>query len=41
MLRRMEQSGFREDQKANYQGATYGWRKFFDQLELVAGRLDA
>jgi hypothetical protein len=37
----MEQSGFREDQKANYQGASYGWRRFFDQLEGVAERLDA
>ena len=37
VLLRMEQSGFREDQTANYQGAVYGWRKFFDQLERVAG----
>jgi hypothetical protein len=36
----MEQSGFREHQSANYQGASYGWRKFFDQLERVAERLD-
>jgi uncharacterized protein YndB with AHSA1/START domain len=35
VLLRMEQSGFREDQTANYQGATYGWRKFVDQLERV------
>ncbi len=41
VLLRMEQSGFREDQKANYQGASYGWRRFFDQLEGVAERLDA
>ena len=41
VLVRMEQSGFREDQKANYQGASYGWRRFFDQLEGVAERLDA
>jgi uncharacterized protein YndB with AHSA1/START domain len=40
VLLRMEQSGFREHQSANYQGASYGWRKFFDQLERVAGRLD-
>jgi uncharacterized protein YndB with AHSA1/START domain len=40
VLLRMEQSGFREDQTANYQGATYGWRNFFDQLERVVGRLD-
>jgi len=41
VLLRMEQSGFREDQTANYQGAGYGWRRFFDQLEGVAERLDA
>jgi uncharacterized protein YndB with AHSA1/START domain len=41
VLLRMEQSGFREDQKANYQGASYGGRRFFDQLEGVAERLDA
>ena len=41
VLLRMEQSGFHEDQKANYQGASYGWRRFFDQLEGVAERLDA
>jgi uncharacterized protein YndB with AHSA1/START domain len=41
VLLRMEQSGFREDQKANYQGASYGWRRFFDQLEGVSERLDA
>jgi uncharacterized protein YndB with AHSA1/START domain len=40
VLLRMEHSGFREDQTVNFQGATYGWRKFFDQLERVAGRLD-
>jgi uncharacterized protein YndB with AHSA1/START domain len=34
---RMEQSGFRLDQDANYQGATYGWRRFMDGLERVAG----
>src|SRR5208282_2668233 len=41
VLLRMEQSGFRKDQAANYQGAVYGWRRFFDQLEGVAERLDA
>ena len=41
VLLRMEQSGFREDQKANYQGASYGWRKFVDQLERVVEALDA
>jgi uncharacterized protein YndB with AHSA1/START domain len=34
-LLRMEQSGFREDQEANYKGAMYGWRKFIGQLERV------
>ncbi len=32
---RMEQSGFRPDQKAAYQGANYGWQKFFGGLERV------
>jgi uncharacterized protein YndB with AHSA1/START domain len=32
---RMEQSGFGPDQKANYQGARYGWHKFFGNLERV------
>lgn len=37
---RMEQSGFREDQVANYKGATYGWRKFIANLERVVGGLN-
>jgi hypothetical protein len=41
MRLRMEQSGFREDWKANLQDASYGWRRFFGQLEGVAERLDA
>ncbi|MFL6446850.1 MAG: SRPBCC family protein [Bryobacteraceae bacterium] len=32
---RMEHSGFRPDQKAAYQGATYGWQNFFGGLERV------
>jgi uncharacterized protein YndB with AHSA1/START domain len=36
-LVRMEQSGFRPDQKAAYQGANYGWQKFFGNLERVIG----
>jgi uncharacterized protein YndB with AHSA1/START domain len=37
-LVRMEQSGFRPDQEANYQGANYGWQKFIGNLErVVAG----
>jgi len=38
-LVRMEQSGFRPDQEANYQGATYGWRKFMGGLERVVAGL--
>lgn len=37
-LVRMEQSGFRADQEANYRGANYGWQKFIGGLEgVVAG----
>jgi uncharacterized protein YndB with AHSA1/START domain len=36
---RMEQSGFSPDQKANYQGARYGWQKFFANLERVIGEV--
>jgi uncharacterized protein YndB with AHSA1/START domain len=38
-LVRMEQSGFRPDQKANYQGAAYGWQRYCDGLERVVGDL--
>jgi len=38
-LLRMEQSGFRPDQEANYQGANYGWQKFIGELERVVARL--
>jgi uncharacterized protein YndB with AHSA1/START domain len=37
---RMEQSGFRPDQQQAYQGATYGWPRFFAQLEQVLARAD-
>ncbi len=37
---RMEQSGFRKDQPQNYQGAKYGWQRFFANLEQVLARLD-
>ncbi len=37
---RMEQSGFRPDQEQAYQGAKFGWRKFFAGLEEVLARLD-
>ena len=36
---RMEQSGFRPDQEKAYQGARYGWQKFFASLERVVGGL--
>jgi uncharacterized protein YndB with AHSA1/START domain len=38
-LVRMEQSGFRPDQEANYQGAKYGWQKFIAGLERVVAGL--
>jgi uncharacterized protein YndB with AHSA1/START domain len=34
-LLRMEQSGFRSDNDANYKGATYGWQRFIGNLEKV------
>jgi uncharacterized protein YndB with AHSA1/START domain len=34
---RMEQSGFHPDQQAAYQGANYGWQRFFGNLERVLG----
>lgn len=37
---RMEQSGFRPDQEANYQGANYGWQKFIGGLQRVVAGLD-
>ena len=37
---RMEQTGFRPDQPQNYQGAKYGWQKFFANLEQVLARVD-
>ncbi len=36
---RMEQSGFRPDQEANYKGAQYRWQKFMGGLERVVGGL--
>jgi uncharacterized protein YndB with AHSA1/START domain len=35
---RMEQSGFRPDQQQAYQGAKFGWQKFFATLEQVVAR---
>ena len=37
---RMEHSGFRPDQQAAYQGATYGWQRFIGGLERVVKGLD-
>ena len=39
-LLRMEQTGFRPDQKQNYQGAKYGWQHFVATLEQVLARID-
>src|SRR5262245_35646612 len=35
---RMEQVGFRQDQQQAYQGAKYGWQRFFANLEQVLAR---
>ena len=37
---RMEQSGFRRDQRANYGGAQVGWPRFIDALERTLAGLD-
>lgn len=37
---RMEQSGFRPDQKQAYGGASAGWQTFLANLEQVLGRID-
>lgn len=37
---RMEQAGFRHDQEQAYQGAKFGWQKFFGNLEDVVARID-
>jgi uncharacterized protein YndB with AHSA1/START domain len=37
---RMEQSGFRPDQEQAYQGAKYGWQKFFAAMEQLLARED-
>jgi uncharacterized protein YndB with AHSA1/START domain len=39
-LLRMEQSGFRPDQKQAFGGAKAGWQQFFGKLEEVLGRID-
>ncbi len=40
VLVRMEQSGFRPEDEANYQGANYGWQRFIASLERVVAELD-
>jgi uncharacterized protein YndB with AHSA1/START domain len=37
---RMEQSGFRAEDEANYRGAGYGWQRFVGGLARVAAGLD-
>jgi len=37
---RMEQSGFRPEEEANYQGASYGWQRYVGGLERVLAGLD-
>jgi uncharacterized protein YndB with AHSA1/START domain len=39
-LLRMEQSGFRTDQKQAFHGARFGWQKFLESLEQVLARVD-
>ena len=37
---RMEQRGFRGDQQQAYQGAKFGWQRFFANLEQLLARAD-
>jgi len=37
---RVEQSGFRPDQQQAYQGAKFGWQRFFGALEQLLARTD-
>ena len=37
---RMEQEGFRADQQQAYQGAKFGWPRFFAALEQVVARIE-
>ena len=37
---RMEQTGFRPDQKQAFHGARFGWEKFFGSLEQVLAGID-
>jgi uncharacterized protein YndB with AHSA1/START domain len=40
VLVRMEHSGFRPDEDANYKGASYGWQRNIAALERVAAGLE-
>jgi uncharacterized protein YndB with AHSA1/START domain len=37
---RVEQAGFRRDQEQAFQGAKFGWQKFFANLEQVLARTE-
>ncbi|MEQ8750029.1 MAG: SRPBCC domain-containing protein, partial [Amphiplicatus sp.] len=37
---RMEQAGFRPDQKQAYGGAHAGWKQFFEKLDTILVRID-
>lgn len=37
---RMEQTGFRPNQKQAYGGARAGWQQFFEKLDQVLARVD-
>jgi len=37
---RMEQSGFQSDQPRYYQGAKYGWQRFFANLERALAQMN-
>ena len=39
-LVRVEQSGFRSEQGANYNGAKYGWNKFIGNLDKVVAEIE-
>ena len=39
-LLRMEQSGFRPDQKQAFHGARFGWQKFLASLEQTLAKVD-
>jgi uncharacterized protein YndB with AHSA1/START domain len=39
VLVRMEQSGFRPEDDANYQGANYGWQRYVGALERIAAAI--